>query len=137
MLHELEVLETRRIAELAGKLQKLRDRLLQGVGEAQLGESPPARGEHNPAAALDLRPILADAAAFVQLREAIATLPRDIRDKVWMVAQLGAARFDSGGIADALAEAAGMSDAALLDSLLDEPDLATALGRGLYQLGSG
>ena len=29
MLYELEVLEIRRIAELAGELQKLRDRLLQ------------------------------------------------------------------------------------------------------------
>ena len=106
------------------------------MAEAQLSEPPPARGEHNPAATLDLRPVLADAAAFVQLREAIAALPRDIRDKVWMVAQLGAARLDRGGIADALAEAAGISDAALLDSLLDKPDLATSLGKGLYQLGS-
>ena len=47
MLYKLEVLETRRIAELAGDLQSVRDRLLEKVPETRLGEPPPARGEHD------------------------------------------------------------------------------------------
>jgi len=54
MLYELEVLEARRIADLAMDARKLRDRLVEKVPDADLGEPVPARGEHNPTGSIIL-----------------------------------------------------------------------------------
>lgn len=133
MLYELDVLEARRIADLAGELSKVRDRLLEKVPENSLGEPQPARGEHNPVTALDLDPVLAGTAAFAAVRDALAELPGDMRNRLWAVAQLGGARIR---IADvALAEAGRMTEVAVIASLLGEPDLQQLLRKGLYQLG--
>jgi hypothetical protein len=89
MLQELDVLEARQIADLAADARKVRDRLLEKVPDEELGEPVPARGEHNPAGTLALNGVLAAEPEFVALREAIAALPRDIREKLWVVAQVG------------------------------------------------
>ena len=96
MLHELDVLEARQIADLASEARKVRDRLLEKVRDVELGEPVPARGEHNPAAALALNGVLATEPEFVALREAIAALPRDIREKLWVMEQI--CRGDVGDI---------------------------------------
>ena len=41
MLHALEVLEARRIADMARDARKVRDRLLEKVADADLGEPQP------------------------------------------------------------------------------------------------
>lgn len=136
MLYELEVLEARRIAELASDVQNVRDRLLEKVPESRLGEPPPARGEHNPIGTLDFDPLLTRSPEFAALRDAITTLPREIREKLWAVVQLGAGRMPAGAFAPALAEAAELSDPALDNGLLGEPDLQPSLSKGLHQLGA-
>lgn len=55
--------------------------------DAQLGE--PERGEHNPSGNVVLDGVLAAEPEYVALREAIAALPRNIREKLWVVAQVG------------------------------------------------
>lgn len=135
MLHELDVLEARRIAELAGAVHAVRDRLLEKVPEAKLGEAPPARGIHDPVSALDLDPLLTGTPEFAALRDALTTLPRETREKLWAIAQCGAAGFGNGQIEPALVEAAGMSDTAVDGSLLGEPALQRLLAKGLYRLG--
>jgi hypothetical protein len=82
MLHELEMLEARQIADLASDARKVRDRLLEKVREAELGKPVPARGEHNPAGALALNGVLATEPEFVALWDAVAAAPRDIREKL-------------------------------------------------------
>ena len=52
MLYEIEILETRRIAELAAAARDARDRAFTPLREAELGEPPPARGEHHAAGTL-------------------------------------------------------------------------------------
>ena len=89
LMHELDVLETRRIAGLALDARKVRDRLLEKVPDADLGEPEPARGEHNAASAIALNCVLASKPEFVALRQAIVELPRDIREKLWVVMQIG------------------------------------------------
>ena len=61
MLHELEVLEARHIADLALEARKVRDRLLQKVPDTALGEPMPARGAHDPVTGVVLTGVLADA----------------------------------------------------------------------------
>jgi len=135
MLYELEVLEAGRIADLAGELRRVRDRMLEKVKESQLGEPPPARGEHNPVSALDLEPLLTRKPEFAALRDALDGLPRDIRHKLWAVAQTGGARAANANFDGLLAQAAAMGDAAVTESLLGELDLQLCLRKGLYQLG--
>ncbi len=136
MLHELDVLEARRIADLAADLRKVRDRLLDKVPEADLGELRPARGEHNPAASLGPDQLAAGEPEFVALRAAIAALPRDIRTKLWVTAEIGRGRVAILGTDAALTEAAALADDALAENLLADPDLHDVLRKGLYALGA-
>ena len=60
MLHEIEILEARRIAELAEAARDARNQALAPVPEAKLGEPQPGRGQHDPAGALGfgaMRPV--------------------------------------------------------------------------------
>lgn len=45
MLHELDALESRHIADLARDARKVRDGLLEKVPDPEFGEAEPARGE--------------------------------------------------------------------------------------------
>ena len=81
MLHELDALEVRRIADLAADARNVRDSLLEEAPDASLGEPKPARGEHNPASSLVFNGVLAGKPEFVALRQAIAELLRDIRGR--------------------------------------------------------
>lgn len=137
MLHELDVLEARRIAELAADLRMVRNRLLEKIPEEELGEPPPERGAHNPASDLALDAALARAPAFAALRDAIAALPREIREKLWVVAETGRGQLAILDWDQALAEASVMSDEAIAGRLLEDPDLHDVLRKGLYELGAG
>ncbi len=136
MLQVLEVLEARQIADLAADARKVRDRLLEKVPDAELGEPVPARGEHNPAAALGLNGVLVAEPAFAALREAIAALPRDIREKLWVVAQIGRGNVAILDWDVALAGASELSDGELVSIMVAEPDLRDHLRKGLYELGA-
>ncbi len=135
MLHEIEVLEVRQIADLALNARKVRDRLLEKVPDAQLGEPVPARGEHNPSGSIVLNGVLASEPQFVALREAIAALPRNIREKLWVVAQIGRGDVAMPGWDSALASASALSDDDLVTGMVAEPDLHEQLRKGLYELG--
>jgi len=136
MLHELEVLEARHIADLALDARKVRDRLLEKVPDAELGEPAPARGEHNPSGSVALNGVLASEPEFVALREAIAALPRDIREKLSVVTQIG--RGDLGILDwdDAVGAASVLTDDDIMARMLSEPDLHDYLRKGLYEIGS-
>lgn len=135
-MHELDVLEVRRIAELALEARKVRDRLLEKVPDSDLGEPKPARGEHNPAANLVLNGVLAGKAEFVALREAIAALPRDVREKLWVVMRIGSGDSAILDWDDVLAAASALADGELVGNMVEEPDLHHCLRKGLYALGA-
>jgi hypothetical protein len=136
MLYELEVLEVRRIADLALELRKVRDQLLENVPEKELGEPPPARGEHNPGAEVPVEESLQFRPEFIALRDAIAELPREIRQKLWAVREIGRGRFAARQFEQALAAAEALSDAEIAADLLGEPDLHEQCHKGLYALGA-
>lgn len=136
MLHELEALEARHIADLALDARKVRDRLLEKVRDAQLGEPVPARGEHNPSGSIALNGVLAAEPEFVALREAIAALPRGIQEELWMVAQVGRGDVAILDWDEAQAGASALSDDEIVVSMVAEPDMHEHLRKGLYELGA-
>ncbi len=136
MLHELDVLEARRIADLAGDARKVRDRLLEKVPDADLGEPAPARGEHNPSGTVALNGVLAGEPEFVALHEAINLLPRDMREKLWVVTQIGRGDVAILDWDSATAAASTLTDVDIVANMLGEPDLHDYLRKGLYALGA-
>jgi hypothetical protein len=136
MLHELEVLEARRIADLALDARKVRDRLLEKVRAADLGEPTPARGEHNPAGELVLNGLLANQPAVVALSNAIAELPRDIRLQLWVVMQVGHGDIGILDWDDAMAAALQLTDDDIVADMVGEADLHEWLRKGLYVVGA-
>jgi hypothetical protein len=134
MLHELEVLEAGRIADLALDVRRVRDRLLEQVPDADLGEPEPTRGEHNPSSNLGLTPALQTQPEFRALQQAIAALPRAIREKLWAVARTGRGDATAREWDDSLSAATILSDDDIAADLTEEPDLHEFLRKGLYEL---
>jgi hypothetical protein len=134
MLHELEVLEAQRIADLAEDASKVRDRLLEKVPDADLGELEPARGPHSSVRTIALNGVLARKPEFVALREAIASLPRDVREKLWVVTQIGRGDVAVLDWKQANDTASSLTEADIQANMLGEPDLHDCLRKGLYML---
>jgi hypothetical protein len=135
MLHELEALEARRIADLAASLREVRGRLLEKVRDDALGEPAPQRGAHDPA--LDVVPseVLAEKPEFIALREAVVALPPEIRQAAWALMEIGRGRFSAGEWDQAIAEVAPLGDSDVAAALLEEPQLDVYLAKGLHLLG--
>jgi len=85
---------------------------------------------------LALDAVLVGAPEYLALRDAVAGLPRDIREKLWAVAETGRGQFAIMNWEIAVAEASGLSDAAIAARLLEDPDLHDVLRKGLYELGA-
>lgn len=135
MLYELDILEIRQIAELALDVRKVRDRLLERVRDADLGVLSPLRGEHDPVANADLAYILAPEPEFVALSQAITALPRDIREKLFLVARMGRGDLAIRGWDSAADAASRLGDQDILTILMDDANLHDHLQKGLYVLG--
>jgi len=134
MLHEVDVLEAKGIADLAADVRAVRDGLLQKVREAELGEPKPARGEHNPTRSLVLDDLLAVEPEFLRLREAIAALPREIREKLWILMEIGRGNSSLQDWIPAREKIATAPDTEVIADLMSEPDLDTCLRKALYQV---
>ena len=118
MLHEPDVLEARQIADLAADARRVRDRLLEKVPDGKLGEPMSARGEHNLGSTFLLNGVLAAEPEFVALCEAIAAPPRDVREKLWVVAQVGRGGVTILGWDEALTEAPTLSDGEIVAAMV-------------------
>lgn len=136
ILHEIEILETRRIAELAAAAREARDQVLMPVAEQELGEPQPARGEHHPAGALGFGAMSADEPSHVALHRAIEDLPTDIRRKLWAVMRIGCGDYARGDWDEALAAGTALSDENVATDLTDEVDLHDRLMKGLHEIGA-
>jgi hypothetical protein len=137
MLYELEVLEARRIAELAAEAHTVRGRLLQKVRAAELGEPKPARGEHDPVGTIVLDDLLAAAPEFRRLRDAVTELPGDIRRKLWVLMAIGRGDCAAKGWQRAMAQTEAMPDGEVIAGLVTEPYLHDYLAKALYEMAPG
>jgi hypothetical protein len=136
MLYEIEILEARRVAELGAVARDARDRSLTPVPEAELGEPPPARGEHHAAGTLGFAGVPEDEPAHLALRQAIEGLPSDIRCKLWPVMRTGCGDYARGDWDQAMAAADNVPDASIVADLAEEVDLHDKLMKGLYEIGA-
>ena len=136
MLHELEILEIHRIADLAAAAREARDRVLTPVREAQLGELPSARGEHHLVGTLGFGALPGEELTHRALREAIEKLLPDIRRKLWVVMRIGYGNYGPADWDRANAAAEAISDATIVAELADEVDLHDRLMKGLYEIGA-
>jgi hypothetical protein len=136
VLYEIEILEARRIAELAGAARAARDRVLAPVREAELGEPTPARGEHHAAGALGFGGMPSVEPTQRALFEAIAQLPPDIRRKLWAVMRTGGGDYARRDWDLAMAAADNLSDETVIRDLADDVDLHDKLMKGLFEIGA-
>ena len=136
MLYEIEILEVRRIAELAAAARDVRDRSLTPVPEAELGEPRPARGEHHAAGTLGFGGVPENEPAHLALRQAIEALMPDIRRKLWALMKTGCGDYARGDWDEAVAATDNVADANIVADLAEEVDLHDKLMKGLYEIGA-
>jgi hypothetical protein len=137
MMHEIEILEARRIAELAAIARDARDQALAPLREAELGEPQPARGQHHPSGALSFGALPEEAPARQALRQAIEELPDDMRRKIWVAMRIGCGDYARGDWDEALTAAGNLFDAIIVSDLTEDVDLHDKLMKGLYEIGGG
>ncbi len=133
MLEELTVDQARSVAGLAQAARQVRDRSLSELGEQQLGEPVPARGEHNPAGAAGLDPLPVDHPKRLALQRAIAELSAEARWELQALVWLGQGEYAAKGWRDAVAAASTAADASI-EAMIDQPDLHDLIMKGLYEL---
>jgi len=135
MLHEIEALEARQIAELATDAEALRARLLEKVRSDSLGEPRPARGEHDPVRTILLNGLFANAPELCRLRDAIMALPDEIRRKLWALLAIGRGDNAAGELDAVVTAIAAKPDVDIVDELMREPYLHDYLTKALYEVG--
>ena len=135
MLHELEVLEARHVADLAWDARKVRDRLLEKVPDAQLGEPVPARGEHNPSGDSCAEWRAAGEPEFVPcVRRSRRCRVTSGRSYGWWRRSAAATSRFLGGMRPS-PRASALRDDDIAAGMVAEPDLHEHLRKGLYELG--
>ena len=73
---------------------------------------------------------------MLALHQAIAALPRDLREILWAVARTGRGDATPRNWDAVLASASPLTDDDIAADLLDQPDLHDHLRKGLYALGA-
>ena len=132
MLKTLNPTQAQFIALLA-KVRMQRDALLGHVPEDDLVELKPARGEHNPTAALGFASIPSEPSQITALQDAIGWLPPQARSELYALRRVGQ---DDVAVHDwdhAIAEASSLEDEPMIASIMEDPDLHDHLMKGLYE----
>jgi hypothetical protein len=99
----------------------------------ELPELKPARGEHNPTAALGFAPLAADAPQIIALRDALASLSPAGRAELYALMRIGQNQLATGQWELGLTEAKRLGDTTIMGSLLEDADLHDHLMKGLYE----
>jgi hypothetical protein len=133
MLKELNRDQAQFVAMLARAARTQRDASLDGVREADLTETKPARGAHNPTADLGFVALPEDASQFTMLREAVDALTPSGRSELYTLMRLGQGELAAKKWHRGLTEAQTLGDDAVTASLLEDPDLHDHLMKGLYE----
>lgn len=135
MLDRLGAEQVKRVAALARAARLARDRMLDKVSGDQFGEPKPARGEHNPSAALGLDPLSPDHPAYAALQAALDELPPAARDELRALTWIGRGDYARKEWERAVADANAALGTGTTDPLLAQADLDVHLTKGLYELG--
>lgn len=133
MLKSLNTDQARFIATLARNARAQRDALLGNVAEKDLSDLSPARGEHNPTAALGLEPLPPEDAQAAALREAIATLSSAARSELYTLMRVGQGDLAANKWNRGIAEADMLGDETVIAALNEDTDLHEHIIKGLYE----
>jgi hypothetical protein len=132
-LKELNRDQVQFVAVLARTARAQRDSTIAGVPEADLTETKPARGEHNPTADLGFAVLPEDASQLTMLREAIGALSPAGRSELYVLMRVGQGQLAAKKWNRGLAEALTLGDDAITAALVEDPDLHDHLMKGLYE----
>jgi hypothetical protein len=133
MLKDLNVDQARFLTILAKAARAERDEFIGNVPEEDLDGVTPARGEHNPTAALGFEALPPDAPQPVTLRDAIATLSEAARVELYTLMRVGQGHLAAKKWHRGLTEARALGDDTITAALLENPDLHDHLAKGLYE----
>jgi hypothetical protein len=133
MLNELNADQAQFVAVLAKAARMQRDSALAEVREADLTETTPARGEHNPTADLGFVALPEDASQLTMLREAVGALTPVGRSELYALMRVGQGQLAAKKWNRGLTEALTLGDDTVTASLLEDPDLHDHLMKGLYE----
>ena len=133
MLKDLNRDQAQFVAMLARAARTQRDSALAGVPEADLTETKPARGEHNPTADLGFVAVREDASQLTMLRETISQLSPAGRSELYALMRVGQGQIAAKKWNRGLAEAVTLSDDTITAALIEDPDLHDHLMKGLYE----
>ena len=134
MLQQLTEEQAKQIAALAKAVRKARDALLNNVPDADLGEPPSARGEHNPTAAFALDPLPPDDPSFKALQQAIVALTPDARSELFVLMRMGQGDLGINDWERGLSEAVLLGDETVTATIVEDVDLHDHLTKGLYEV---
>jgi hypothetical protein len=132
LLMELDVDQARFIAVLARLARAQRDELLGNVAEADIAETTPAKGEHNPTADLGFDPLGADAAQTTNLADAVGALSATARAELYTLMRIGQGDLAAKKWHHGLSEAALLGDERITAAMIGNPDLHDHIIKGLY-----
>jgi Protein of unknown function (DUF3775) len=133
MLRELNRDQAQFVAVLAKAARMQRDAAIVEVREADLTETRPARGQHNPTADLGFVALPEDASQLTMLREAVDALTPVGRSELYALMRVGQGDLAAKKWNRGLTEALTLGDDTVTASLLEDPDLHDHLMKGLYE----
>jgi hypothetical protein len=133
MLKELNTDQACFLALLAKAARLQRDVRLGNVAEEDVGEKPPARGDHNPTAMLGFDPATATDAQAAALREAIATLSPAARWELYALMRIGQGHLAAKKWHRGLSEAEMLGEETITAAIVEDPDLHDHITKGLYE----
>jgi hypothetical protein len=133
MLKELNRDQAEFVAVLAKAVRMQRDSSIAEVREGDLAEPKPARGEHNPTAALGLVALPEDASQLTMLRDAVGSLTPAGRSELYALMRVGQGDLAAKKWRRGVTEAQTLGDNTVTAAILEDPDLHDHLMKGLYQ----
>jgi hypothetical protein len=133
MLKALSPERARFIALLANAARMQRDERLGNVAERDLTEVKPARGEHNPTAALGFAPLPEEAPQVKALRDAVAALMPAERAELYALMRVGQGDLAVRKWHRGIAEAEQLGEGTVIAALTENPDLHDHIAKGLYE----
>jgi hypothetical protein len=133
MFKELNRDQAQFVAMLARAARAQRDSSISPVPEADLTDTKPSRGEHNPTADLGFVAVPEDAPPLVMLRDAIGGLSPAGRSELYALMCIGQGQIAAKNWHRGLTEAGRLGDDTVTAALMDDPDLHDHLMKGLYE----
>jgi hypothetical protein len=136
MLNHLTIDQIRQIADLSNECRAIRDTILNKTYQTDVDGVPRPQGERNPSSFDSLEVVEAadDSGKYQRLRSMIADLTDDARIELRAIMWVGRGDFAAGNWDQALAQADGSANQAVIDTLAEKADLHDYLMKGLYKL---